>query len=135
MTTVKVPDSIKDQVIDNRNMDFTYNMMHKHADLYDIQTNRDILIPYESYTSKYKDALTNVIVESKLSEEEKRAYWYKPKTVSFELYGTTEFWYTLLILNQCTSINQFTPDIMKYYDPNMFKDYLNHIMILEDFGA
>lgn len=135
MTTEKIPDSIKDQVLDNREKDFTYNMLHKHADIYDVQTKRDIIVPYESYVNKYRHSLDGIIVSSELSDAEKRAYWYKPKTVSFELYGNAEFWYTLLILNQCTSVNQFTPNVMKYYDPNYFKDYLNHMMILEDFGS
>ena len=131
-TSAKIPDSLTDQIIDNRNLDFTYNMMHRHADLYDIQTDRDILIPFESFINKYRHALEPIIIESKLSDEEKREYWYKPKTVSFVLYENVEFWHTILILNQCTCSAKFTPEVMKYYDPIYFKDYLNHIMILED---
>ena len=128
----KTPDSIRDQIIDNRNMDFSYNTLHRHAELYDQQSGRTIKVPYESFMSKYKNALSKIIVESKLSDAEKREYWYRPKTVSQVLYGSTEYWHTLLVLNQCTYSAQFIPEVMKYYDPSYLKEMLNYIMIFED---
>ena len=52
--------------------------------------------------------------------------------VSEELYGTTEFWDQILILNNAFSIIDFKPKVLKVYDPERLKLYLNEIMILEE---
>jgi hypothetical protein len=51
--------------------------------------------------------------------------------VSFDLYGTCEFWNDILILNECFSTYEFKPTTLKFYDPTQMKEYLNEILILE----
>ena len=72
-----------------------------------------------------------IIVEKELDDKAIAEVRYKPKTLSYVLYGTTEFWNDILILNECKSIIDFTPKKIRYYDPNRLKTYLNQILILE----
>ena len=53
--------------------------------------------------------------------------------MSEDFYGTTEFWFMLLVLNNYKSVIEFQPkNYVKMYDTDKFKRYLNEIMILED---
>ena len=59
-------------------------------------------------------------------------YRFKPKKLSYDLYGTTELWDALLELNQMYSIIEFDREKYKVFDPREFKTALNEIMILKD---
>lgn len=131
MADVTVPNNLQDQIEEVRDMDINYDILHPKANIYDVQSNRNIIIPFHSYANKYRDYLSSIIISEKLSEEDKRKYHYRPKTVSLDKYGTTELWSDILILNDCFNISQFTPDVLKYYDPDEYKDYLNNILIIE----
>lgn len=126
-----IPTTLPEQVEDMRDRDISYKTLHRTANLYDRKTDTTIKIPYESLSNKYKDYLSTIIISKELTEEERRKYWYKPKSLSNDIYGTTEFWDIFLILNYCTSISQFTPLVVKYYDPDEFKRFLNEILIIE----
>lgn len=51
--------------------------------------------------------------------------FYKPKMVSMELYGTTELWLSLLRVNNMRNITEFHYPIIKVYDPDSLKEYIN----------
>ena len=82
--------------------------------------------------NKNKDFLSTIVVEIKLDDAMREKYMYKPKMVSNELYGTTELWSEILILNNAYSVIEFTPRVLKCYDPNRFKSFINEIILLED---
>lgn len=91
-----------------------------------------ITAPYMDILSKYRSALKDIVVEVELDDAMAREYAYNPKMLSEELYNTTEFWFTLLQLNHCTTISQFHPTKkISFYDPYALKDALNEILILE----
>lgn len=98
---------------------------------------RTIKIPYLSLTNKYKDFLSSCVVETLLGPEEIVKYRYKPKTLSLDLYKTTELWFAILELNCMKSIVDFhdnnNPDewILKLYEPKRVLDLINEILILE----
>lgn len=126
-----VPATLPDQVEDIRDREISYDTLHPKAYLYDKKSNTTIKIPYSSLTNKYKDFLSTIIMSRELTDEEKRLYWYKPKSLSYQIYKTTELWDTLLILNHYTCISQFTPNTLKYYDPDRLKAFLNEILVIE----
>lgn len=126
-----IPASLPEQVERIRDLEITYDTLHPKAYLYDKKSDSTIKIPYSSITSKYKDYLSTIILSVELDDDDKRKYWYRPKSFSYDIYKTTELWDTLLILNNATSIAQFTPNVIKYYDPNRLKSFLNEILIIE----
>ena len=131
MIIINIPSNILDQVEDIRDLDISYDTLHEKAIVSNKQTDTIIKVPYMSITNKYRNLLAKIVVEGTLSEEEKKEFWYKPKTLSDRLYGTTELWSELLLLNNCATIIQFTPTKVRYYDPYEFKTYLNEIMTIE----
>jgi hypothetical protein len=58
-------------------------------------------------------------------------YRFKPKMLSFDLYGTTELWSSLMELNGVLSIVDFTLETPKVFHPNSFMKKLNEVMIME----
>lgn len=126
-----IPSTMTKQISEAENLELSYRVLHPSAILHDDITNTNIKIPFSSLTNKYKDFLSKIVITIDLSDELMLKYRYQPKTVSLDLYNTTEFWNDILILNNCFSVSQFTPKKLKVYDPEELKKYLNEILILE----
>nr|DAR90611.1 MAG TPA: hypothetical protein [Caudoviricetes sp.] len=128
-----IPSTVDEQYEYGKSLEISYRALHHDAFLYDKQSNRTIRIPFMSILSKYRDFLDEIIVEQELTLDEQREYRWNPKKMSEDFFGTTEFWFMLLVLNNYKSIIEFQPKkYVKMYDPDRFKKYLNEIMILED---
>lgn len=127
-----IPATITDQVEDAQGLEISYRALHPDAILNNVESNHSIRIPFSSIVNKYKDLLSNIIITQDLTPEEQIQYQYQPKRFSEDTYGSTEFWDTILILNNCKSIIDFKPKMVKLYDPDKLKTYLNEIMIIED---
>ena len=130
---MNIPATLTEQIESAKELEISYRTLHEKAILKDSVSGRNIQIPFSSFTNKYKDFLNTIVVTVSLTDEEKARYRYKPKLVSYDLYGTTEFWNDILIINNFFSISEFQPnETMKVYDPNKLKDYINEIMIIEN---
>lgn len=128
-----IPSTVDEQYEYGKSLEISYRALHHDAYLYDKQSNRTIRIPFMSILSKYRDFLDEIIVEQELTLDEQRVYRWNPKKMSEDFYGTTEFWFMLLVLNNYKSVIEFQPkNYVKMYDTDKFKRYLNEIMILED---
>lgn len=79
---------------------------------------------------KYYDILLDNTTIAVLSEEEYLRYRFKPKLLSEDLYGTKEFHYMLLRLNNITSVTQFDFREIKVFDRKVIQ-LLNEIIVLE----
>ena len=131
-----IPVSMDEQVEEMEDLDISYRVFHPAAIIRDKSSQRNINVPFSSLTAKYRNLLSAIIVTADLMEDfdiDYNLYQYKPKALSEAIYGTTEFWSDILILNRCFSITDFTfGNNIKIYDPDDFKEYLNEILSLED---
>ena len=127
-----VPATIPEQVSLAKDMEISYRTLHPSLVISNVKDDDVIRVPYSSIINKYKDFLSTIVVEIKLDDAMREKYMYKPKMVSNELYGTTELWSEILILNNAYSVIEFTPRVLKCYDPNRFKSFINEIILLED---
>ena len=123
--------TIKKQISDIEKKEIAYRTLTQKALMTNQMTNDTIQIPFASYTKMYRNLLSAIIVEKELDDKAAAEVRYKPKTLSYLLYNTTEFWNDILILNECKSVLDFTPKKVRFYDPTRFKTYLNQILILE----
>ena len=126
-----IPSTITEQIETIEKYDISYRTLHGSAILHNKEDDSNIKIPFSSMIEKYKDFLYEIIITSDATKEELAQYIFNPKKLSQDLYGTTEFWDTILILNDCKSIIDFDLDTIKVYDPNRFKRYLNEIIITD----
>ena len=132
---------IDDLIQDGLNAEISQQNLKTYAlvtNLYPLDGDvRTIKIPYLSLTNKYKDFLSSCVVPTLLGPEDIVKYRYKPKTLSLDLYKTTELWFAILELNNMKSIVDFhdknNPDewMLKLYEPRRVIDLINEILILE----
>lgn len=66
-----------------------------------------VLLNIQSIMDRYIQYIRQYIVELELSQEELRKYRYNPKRLSYNLYGTTAYWWSILLANQIHSITEF----------------------------
>lgn len=130
--SISYPPTLTQQISDIKSYEISYRELHTKAVINDYSTKNTIGIPFLNIISKYKDNLTDIIIEVELDDIQQRDYLYQPKKLSEFLYGTTELWFELLRLNHFPSISDFKPgNVVKIYDPGNFKEYINEILILE----
>lgn len=112
--------------------DVRYGTYHEMTLIQNEQTGEIIRVPAMSLMNKYRHFLQEIVtVKFKMSDEEFRKYKYAPKRLSFDLYGTTEYWSALLELNNCLSISDFNKQWIRAYDPKRLPSYVNEILIKE----
>lgn len=56
--------------------------------------------------------------------------FYRPEYVSYDLYGTTDYWYLLLFLNFMKSADDFTQEVIWVFDESLIET-LNKILLTE----
>ena len=105
-----------------------YRIDNFHDNIY-ITYNKELKkvfkIPVEDiFINKIRNQLMYTVTSYNLSEEE----YYKPKLVSENLYGTTEFWLPLLRLNNMRDVTEFKGSLIKIYSPQLFKDLIDILL-------
>lgn len=95
-------------------------------------TGESVRVPINPLISKYKDYFDPYIKEVELTEEEQNEYRFAPKKFSQDMYGTIHYWSMLLYINECHSIIEFEPVILKYIAPESINEIINEILILEN---
>lgn len=66
-----------------------------------------VIMNYQSIMDRYVQYIQDYITEIELSQEEMRKYRYNPKRLSFNLYGTTSYWWSIIFANQIHSLTEF----------------------------
>lgn len=122
-TITELINSVKDMEISYRNL---------HTNMYISNKNEIIKIPYKSIIRTYMPFLQKTVIEVNIPDTEINKYKYKPKKISYDLYGTTELWSAILELNNLYSTIDFNISKIKLFDPNEFKRLLNEILIMEN---
>lgn len=78
-------------------------------------------IPLNDFFIKYRDELSQIIELYALPQN----LFYKPKSLSYQLYGTTELWLSLLRVNEMRNITEFHLPLVKVYNPSKLKELIN----------
>lgn len=78
-------------------------------------------VPWDDFFIKYRKQLNQIVALYSVPQDR----LYKPKMVSYELYGTTELWLGLLRLNNMRNISEFSLPIIKIYSPYQVKELID----------
>lgn len=92
------------------------------------KNNKNIIVPDCNIFTEYKEDLESIIKTYTMSDSEKIKWAYNPKLLSYELYGTTEFWFLILSINELHSATEFNINPIKIFDtslPNILGRILN----------
>lgn len=93
-----------------------------------MKNNKKIIFSDHNIFDEYKKDLEPIIKTYTMTNDEKIKWAYNPKLLSYELYGTTEFWFLILIINELNSSTEFNINPIKIFDtslPNILGRILN----------
>lgn len=80
-----------------------------------------IRIPIGDFFIKYRNQLAPIVIDYNVSE----TYYYQPKTLSYDLYNTTEMWLSLLRVNNMRNVTEFHQPVIKIYNPLDVNELIN----------
>lgn len=126
-----LPETINDAIDIQEERSINYRILNYYTKMYNVETNDSLIIPIDSIVNKYRNFLIDSINTAELTDEEWLTYRLRPKSLSYRLYGTTEFWHVLLLLNGCKSTMDFDSKTVKYYNRRKLYQQLNEILIIE----
>lgn len=106
--------TVKEFVTAYRDLAISFNTTHLKS-INDVNDTRIILMS-DNLLDKYRGDLKSYEIFLKLSKDEEKKFFYNPKFLSYELYGTTELWHAILDLNEIYSASQFSMNPLKVYD-------------------
>lgn len=127
-----IPITIEECIEQGRDAECSHRTLNGSAILHYTHNGKNISIPINPLINKYRDFFDEYILVHQLTEIEQRTYRFAPKKFSLDMYGTTEFWSIILYLNDCHSILDFQPTVIKFIDNTQINGILNEILILED---
>ena len=126
-----IPDSGPEHIRKIKNEDISYRSTSYYSTINNRKDGLEIQASILSIFDHYRHFLEPAIFTKELTEEQYQNYRLKPKTLSNDLYNTTEFWSALLSINQCTSIMEFDLRKVRIYDATKMMRLLNEIMIID----
>jgi hypothetical protein len=122
-TIQELIDQIETKEISYRNLHTTFCIR---------QNNEVIQVPYKSMIREYMDLMAEDAITVSLPADEVRMYKFKPKKLSYDLYGTVELWAALLELNKMYSTMDLTCEKpFLVFNPETVKEKINEILIQE----
>lgn len=77
--------------------------------------------PFSDFFIKYRKELEDAIELYTVPER----LFYQPKTLSYELYGTTELWLSILRVNGMRNVTEFHEPIIQVYNPSKLMELIN----------
>lgn len=114
-----------------KTQEISHRNLNKEAYITYGDTGEVIEIPLNALMSEYRYFLKPYIITATLNDEEMYIYQYSPKSLSKALYGTTEYWSVLLMINNCISKIDFNMNPVKVLNPKTIRAFTNEVLILE----
>lgn len=91
----------------------------------------DIIFPMKNILDDYIDDLREKAISIELTEDEAFLYKYKPRLMSYYLYGTTELFFVILALNGMASEKEFTKTTIKLLPSEVLSESIQMIYSAE----
>ena len=126
-----LPETIQNAITIQENRTINYRILNLYTKMHNNETDDNLIIPIDSIINKYRNFLEDSVITTTMTDQEWLTYRFKPKSLSYRLYGTTEFWHILLLLNGCKSTMDFDLKTIKYYRKTDLYKKINEILIIE----
>lgn len=127
-----VPTTIEELIIRGKGLEYSHRTLNSTLDIHDVQSNQTIRVPYNAIIGKYWDYFKKCIISIELTEEDKRRYWHNPRIVSYDTYGTVEYWSLVLYMNECASPLEFEPEDINIIDRSDMNRLIMDLKILDN---
>lgn len=127
-----IPATIEEAIEEGLEEQLSHRRFHEEMYLTYKKGGETIKAPLDPLVNKYWDIIMKYVDSVELTEDLKLQYRFNPKAVSYDLYGTTEYWSMLLYINECHSTLDFDLNVLKYIEPDEIDDLINEILIIEN---
>ena len=122
--------TISEFIEDYENIDITYNKMHyKESNIF--ESGERVILLSDSILTKYKKDLDEIVTMKTLTDKEESKYFYNPQYLSYDLYGSTQYWHLLLEINNMYSAIEFTHNPLKVFNGSL-PTLIENILSLEE---
>lgn len=125
--------SITEYVDDYRDLSLSFDTLHlKESAEFPADSSgvtKAILLG-ESFVQKYNKDLEELVQEKTFNADEYAKYMCNPWALSYDLYGSVEFWFLILDLNHMYSAIEFTQRSILIYDGSL-PDVIDIILAAE----
>lgn len=91
------------------------------------KTDSDVVMITYNILNDYKDEIDSLTVTINLSDEEFLKYCYKPRLLSYDVYGDTEMFFIILFINNICSVKDFNKRKIKMLRKSHMEDVLSLI--------
>jgi hypothetical protein len=91
--------------------------------------NDQIIVKFHNLLSKYNDLMKKYVIQVDMTEKEYERYKCLPNLLSYDLYGTPEFGYSILYINNMVSMTEFTKHRIKVFSTGI-SEVLKELMVL-----
>lgn len=87
----------------------------------------NLVINFESILTDYRYFLDKHISVFTMTDAQYLTYRFKPKSLSYDLYGTIEYASLLLVINHIVSVSEFDFKTLNIFDDQV-KTFLNEVL-------
>lgn len=107
--------------------DIDYNKFSILSDRIDTNNDYSIIVALKNVIYDYEEELKKLSCTVELTIEELQKYRYKPKLLSYDLYGTVELYFIILFLNGTCDIKEFDRRTIKLITKSKLFELLESI--------
>lgn len=111
-----------EQFIRNSSDIITYD----NLSIIDKMNSGDTMVIY-NVLNDYMDDLLDKALDIQLTAEDKIRYTYKPKLLAYDVYGATELYFIILLMNNICDVREFNMDTVKLLKKEDLIDMLSLI--------
>lgn len=122
--------TITDYIDGYRDLELSYETLH-FKEKGKTSADEPVILLNDSLIDKYRKDLEEILITKKFTSKEQTRYYCNPWVLSFDLYGTVEYWGLLVDINGMTSVSEFTRSTVKVFDSSL-PDVLESILALEE---
>ena len=123
---------ISDLVEEKMDKELSHRTLNNDLMIHDKKTDITLTMPYNAIVNKVREWFVPYIYSLEMHETQRLRYWYNPKILSYDIYGTTEYWSIILYINECASMLDFEPTYVRLIDPTKIREVVNELIILND---
>ena len=94
-----IPTTLSELIEYGKNIELSHRNVNNRIFLHNVKSDEILKLPFNPSINKYRDFFGKHTVRLELTEEEQDRYWYHPKKLSYDYYGSVEYWSIILYIN------------------------------------
>ncbi len=107
--------------------DVDYNKYAILSDRISVNDNYSIIVALKNVIYDYEEELKKLACTVEMTDDEFLKYKYKPKLLSYDLYGTVELYFIILFLNNTCDIKEFNLQTIKLLKKESLMEFLEAV--------